>query len=84
MAAVDGGMTVDLPTMIRIVRRLRSSIVLPMHWFSGQSLERFIDGISDEFSIDRRTGSEVEVSLRSLPSRPTVVVLQPTYLRVSE
>lgn len=84
MAAVDGGMTVDLPTMIRIVRRLRSSVVLPMHWFSGQSLERFIDGISDEFSIDRRTGSEVEVSLRSLPSRPTVVVLQPTYLRESE
>ena len=84
MAAVDGGMTVDLPTMIRIIRRLRSSVVLPMHWFSGQSLERFIDGISDEFSIDRRTGSEVEVSLRSLPSRPTVVVLQPTYLRESE
>ncbi len=81
MAAVDGGMTVDLPTMIRIVKRLRSSVVLPMHWFSGLSLERFIDGVSDEFGIDRRQGSEMEISLRSLPSRPTVVVLQPTYLQ---
>jgi len=34
MAAVDGGLTVDTPTMIRIIKRLRSSIVLPMHWFS--------------------------------------------------
>ncbi len=84
MAAVDGGMTVDLPTMIRIVKRLRSSVVLPMHWFSGRSLERFIDGVRDEFDIDRRPGAEMEVSLRSLPSRPTVVVLQPAFVRDSE
>ena len=79
MAAVDGGMTVDLPTMIRIVKRLKSSVVLPMHWFSGGSLSRFLDGVSDEFHIDRRTESSYEVSLRTLPSRPTVVVLQPRY-----
>ena len=79
MAAVDGGMTVDLPTMIRIVKRLRSSVVLPMHWFSGGSLNRFLDGVSDEFRIDRRTDSSYEVSLRTLPSRPTVVVLQPRF-----
>ncbi|NNE79833.1 MAG: MBL fold metallo-hydrolase [Silicimonas sp.] len=80
MAAVDGGLTVDIPTMVRIVKRLRSSIVLPMHWFSGHSLERFLAAVSDEFDIDRRQGSEIEVSLRDLPSRPTVVVLQPVYL----
>ena len=80
MAAVDGGMTVDIPTMIRIVKRLRSSVVLPMHWFSGPSLERFLAGMSDEFDVDVRDGSEMEVSLRTLPSRPTVVVLQPGFL----
>lgn len=84
MAAVDGGMTVDIPTMIRIVKRLRSSIVLPMHWFSGYSLERFLEGVSDEFAIDRRSESEMEVSLRNLPSRPTVVVLQPRYLSAAD
>ena len=80
MAAVDGGMTVDIPTMTRIVKRLRSSVVLPMHWFSGSSLNRFLDAVSDEFHIDRQSGSSYEVSLRTLPSRPTVVVLQPRFL----
>lgn len=81
MAAVDGGMTVDTPTMIRIVNRLKSSIVLPMHWWSGGSLDRFLDGVSGDFLIDRRTTSSMELSLRDLPSRPTVVVLQPRFLR---
>jgi L-ascorbate metabolism protein UlaG (beta-lactamase superfamily) len=81
MAAVDGGITLDLPSMIRVLDRLRSSVVIPMHWFGAGSLERFIAGMSDEgFLIDRSTGSALEVSLRSLPSQPTVVVLQPRYL----
>lgn len=80
MAAVDGGMTVDTETMIRIVKRFKSSVVLPMHWFSGGSLERFLAGVSDEFDIDRRAESHMELSLRDLPSRPTVVVLQPQFL----
>ncbi len=84
MAAVDGGLTVDLPTMIRIIKRLRSSVVLPMHWFSSFSLEQFVEGVSDEFMIDRQNGSTYEVSLRTLPSQPTVVVLQPMYLEEFE
>jgi len=84
MAAVDGGMTVDIPTMIRITKRLRSSVVLPMHWFSGNSLDRFLAGVSDEFLIDRRSESSMELSLRTLPSRPTVVVLQPGWLSAAD
>ncbi|MEM9972272.1 MAG: MBL fold metallo-hydrolase, partial [Pseudomonadota bacterium] len=81
MAAVDGGLTVDTPTMVRIVKRLKSSVVLPMHWFSRSSLEAFLAGVSDEFDIERPGGSSLEVSLRTLPSRPTVVVLEPQFLR---
>ena len=80
MAAVDGGMTVDLPTMIRTLERLESSIVIPMHWFGSYTLERFLAGISESFAIDRRQGSSIEVGLRTLPDRPTVVVLQPAFL----
>ena len=80
MAAVDGGLTVDTPTMIRIVERLKSSIVLPMHWFSRQSLETFLAGVSDEFAIERPGTSHLEVSLRTLPDRPTVYVLEPRFL----
>ena len=80
MAAVDGGMTVNTETMIRIVNRFKSSVVLPMHWWSGGSLDRFLDGVSDEFDIDRRGTNSMELSLRNLPSRPTVVVLEPKFL----
>ncbi len=80
MAAVDGGMTVDLPTMIDTLERLESSIVIPMHWFGGYTLERFVSGISGSFAVERRRGSSIDVSLRTLPDRPTVVVLQPASL----
>ena len=67
--------------MVRIVDRLRSSIVIPMHWFSGFALEAFLEEVQDSFVIDRRDSSFLEVSLRDLPSRPTVVVLRPEWLR---
>lgn len=81
MAAVDGGLTVDLPTMIRILKRLRASVVLPMHWFGRGSLEVFLAGMADEFEIQRPGVGSIEVSLRTLPDRPTVVVLEPEYLQ---
>lgn len=81
MAAVDGGITLDLPTMVRVLNRLRSSVVIPMHWFSQSSLERFLDDMDGEFVIQRDMGTSLEVSLRTLPSRPTVMVLRPQFLR---
>ncbi len=81
MAAVDGGTTLDLPTMIRLLKRLRSSIVIPMHWFAGGSLERFVAGMADEFEVRMDFEPAIEVSLRTLPDRPTVVVLAPSYLQ---
>lgn len=80
MAPVDGGMTVDLPTMIRILKRFRSSVVIPMHWFSYTALDYFLAGMSDEFLIERKGANEVVLGLGDLPSRPTVLVLEPRYL----
>lgn len=81
MAAVDGGMTVDLGTMTRILKRLKSSIVIPMHWFTDYGVERFVAGMTDDFEISRPGTSSIEVSLATLPSRPTVVILRPSWLR---
>ncbi|QDY69510.1 MBL fold metallo-hydrolase [Qingshengfaniella alkalisoli] len=84
IAAVDGGYTVDLPTMIRTLKRFRSSIIIPMHWFGTGTLDAFLTGMMDEFAIVRAGSSELEVSLSSLPDRPTVVVLEPRYLSSTE
>lgn len=84
MAAVDGGLTLDLPTMQRVLKRLKASIVIPMHWWGTVSLRGFLDGMSDEYLIDDAPRTSIEVSLRTLPSRPTVMVLNPRYLREPE
>ncbi|UWQ18835.1 MBL fold metallo-hydrolase [Jannaschia sp. M317] len=80
MAPVDGGLTVDIPTMIRVLTRLRSSLILPMHWFGEGTLQQFLAGMSGDFAVERRAESHIEVSLRTLPSQPTIVVLRPSYL----
>jgi L-ascorbate metabolism protein UlaG (beta-lactamase superfamily) len=77
MAPVDGGLTLELPAMIRVLKRLRSSIVVPMHWFGPASLEQFLTGMAADFAVERREENWIEVSLDALPPRPTVVVLSP-------
>ncbi len=84
MAPVDGGLTLDLPTMIQVLQRLRSSVVIPMHWWGPGSLDRFLTGMQDDFAIDLRDDHSIELSLRTLPDRPTVVVLRPSYLSEPE
>jgi len=71
MAPVDGGMTLPLPTMIKTLKRLKSSVVIPMHWFSDFALTRFAEGMADEFDIVAPRTSSIEISLATLPSRPT-------------
>jgi len=81
MAPVDGGYTLALPEMIAVLKRLKSRIVIPMHWFADGSLQRFLTGMSDEFTVIRPGTSHIEVSLRSLPDDPTIIVLRPAWLR---
>lgn len=81
MAAVDGGMTLPTSEIVKIMKRLKSSVVIPMHWFGRYTLEQFIGEMSDEFAIQRQPGPDYIVSLRDLPRQPTVVVLEPQFLR---
>lgn len=84
MAAVDGGLTLDLPTMVRVMDRLRSSVVIPMHWFSEISLTEFLTQMEDDFDVVITDGYDITLSQNTLPSRPTVMVLRPQFLRDTE
>lgn len=81
MAAVDGSMTLDLHRMLKVLERIRASVVIPMHWFGDGTLEGFLDGIGRSFDVVRVDGPSVELSLDKLPGRPTVMVLRPVFLR---
>jgi L-ascorbate metabolism protein UlaG (beta-lactamase superfamily) len=74
MAPVDGSYTLDLPNMIATLKELRSSLVIPMHFFGGRSLERFLVGMSGDFAVRQAEHEVIEVSLRTLPRQPTVMV----------
>ncbi len=81
MVPVDGTYTMDVVTMGRVVQRLRSSVVIPMHWFGGASLERFLDTMRGAWPVERTGANELTVSRHALPSQPTIVVLEPAGLR---
>lgn len=74
-APVDGTYTLDLPAMIEVLKALRASLVIPMHYFAGDSLEVFLGGMSKDFAIRRQKEKTAIVSLKTLPDRPTVLVL---------
>jgi L-ascorbate metabolism protein UlaG (beta-lactamase superfamily) len=80
MVPVDGGYTMPVADMAQVVRRLRSSVVLPMHWFDGSSLEVFLADMAGEFAVVRVATPDIEVSRATLPDQPTIMVVQPAYL----
>ncbi|MEQ6248612.1 MBL fold metallo-hydrolase [Sulfitobacter sp. HNIBRBA3233] len=80
MAPVDGGYTLDHATMISVLKRLRASIVIPMHWFSYMALDDFLEGMSDDFTVIRVDDSRLTVRRDVLPSQPTIMVLDPGYI----
>lgn len=80
MVPVDGGYTMRLQDMAGVVRRLRSSVVIPMHWFSRDSLDRFLAEMSSQFAVVETGGAQIALSLRDLPTEPAILVLEPAYL----
>jgi L-ascorbate metabolism protein UlaG (beta-lactamase superfamily) len=74
MVPIDGGMTQSLGSMTEITTRLQSSIVLPMHRHATPMSE-FLGLVGDAYAVDFREERGLAVSLRSLPSRPTIVIL---------
>ncbi len=66
--------TLSLDGMSEITRRLRASIVLPMHRFSTP-LSEFITRMKGQFEVDLRKESSFSISLETLPKTPTIIIL---------
>jgi len=72
---VDGSFTLNQPDMIEVVKKLRTSLVIPMHYFGGASLRRFIAGLQGALQVEVLKEPTTVVSLSTLPKRPTLRVL---------
>jgi L-ascorbate metabolism protein UlaG (beta-lactamase superfamily) len=74
MVPIDGAYTMSLDGISDITRRLRASVVLPMHRFMTP-LDEFMRRIGQQFEIDMRNERTLRISRESLPSAPTVIIL---------
>ena len=77
MVPIDGSVTMSLEGISEIARQFRSSIILPMHWFSDFSLQSFMTRMSSQFQTRFHEERELKVSLTSLPGNPTVIAMTP-------
>ncbi|MEH2624078.1 L-ascorbate metabolism protein UlaG (beta-lactamase superfamily) [Bradyrhizobium sp. AZCC 1719] len=75
MVPIDGTYTMSLDGVSEITKRLRSSIVLPMHRFATP-LDEFMRLIGQQFQIDQRTERTLKISRETLPGTPTVIILE--------
>jgi L-ascorbate metabolism protein UlaG (beta-lactamase superfamily) len=75
MVPIDGTYTMSLDGISDITRRLRASVVLPMHRFMTP-LDDFMRRIGQQFAIDVRTERTLRISRETLPAAPTVIILQ--------
>jgi L-ascorbate metabolism protein UlaG (beta-lactamase superfamily) len=74
MVPIDGSYTMSLDGVSDIARRLRASVVLPMHRFMTP-LDDFMRRIGQQFEIDMRSERTLKISRDSLPATPTVMIL---------
>ncbi|WP_133710586.1 MBL fold metallo-hydrolase [Rhizobium sp. BK313] len=75
MVPVDGGLTMGADSMSRVVKRLRSSLILPMHRW-GPPIQQFLAMFGPDFDIAYAPTASTTVSLKTLPRKPLIYVLK--------
>jgi L-ascorbate metabolism protein UlaG (beta-lactamase superfamily) len=79
MVAVDGMWTMSQEDAAAVVEQIQPRIVLPMHYFTRDVLDRFLDLERATFTIDVRESPVLDVSRETLPAAPTVIALPGGY-----
>lgn len=75
MAPVDGGLTLDLDGMIEVLGALKAQTIIPMHFFSAYTLDRFLSRVRETYPVEYNETPSIVVSKTTLPAKPTVMVL---------
>ena len=75
LVPVDGGATLDIEGMIEVLTALKAPLMIPMHFFSTYTLDRFLQRISKDWDVERTDVPSVVVSKHTLPTKPKLLVL---------
>lgn len=74
-APVDGSYTLDTPGMIEVLKGLKAPLVVPMHYFTNFTLNRFLDVARADFAVEMSPVGTITVARATLPARPTLMIL---------
>jgi L-ascorbate metabolism protein UlaG (beta-lactamase superfamily) len=75
LVPVDGSYTLDLDGMVEVLHALKAPLMIPMHYFSAYTLDRFLQRVRQEWDVEVAEIPSVVVSKTSLPVKPKVLVL---------
>jgi L-ascorbate metabolism protein UlaG (beta-lactamase superfamily) len=75
LVPVDGSFTLDLDGMVEVLQSLKAPLMIPMHYFSMSTLNRFLDRVREKYVIDFAETPSVVLSRATLPTTPKFLVL---------
>ena len=75
LVPVDGSYTLDLEGMIEVLTALKAPLMIPMHYFSTYTLNRFMERISRDWDVETSEIPSVVLSKHTLPTKPKLLVL---------
>jgi L-ascorbate metabolism protein UlaG (beta-lactamase superfamily) len=75
MVPVDGNMTLDLEGMMEVLQALKAPLMIPMHYFSSFTLDRFLQQARKNWEVEMSAVPSVLLSKTTLPTAPKVLVL---------
>ena len=75
LVPVDGNMTLDVDGMIEVLQALKAPLMIPMHYFSTYTLQRFLERARQIWPVEMSEVPSMVVTKTGLPATPKIVVL---------
>jgi L-ascorbate metabolism protein UlaG (beta-lactamase superfamily) len=75
MAPVDGAFTLNQEQILEVLQQIKPKIVIPMHIFTGERLEKFLARAADFYTVRRAPNPRLVLARADLPATPEIIVL---------
>lgn len=75
LVPVDGTYTLDVEGMLEVIRAIKAPLMIPMHYFSAYTLNRFLDRVRSDYDVEFSDVPSVVLSKAALPAKPKFLVL---------
>ncbi|MBV9815133.1 MAG: MBL fold metallo-hydrolase, partial [Alphaproteobacteria bacterium] len=75
MAPIDGVWTLNQDEMIEVLGQIKPKIIIPMHIFTGATLDKFLTKIAGLYAVRHAEGRTIVLTRSGLPERAEILVI---------